>query len=115
MAPPSAIEVEATSDTSAIVIPDPLTINGVPGRRAKSGRLIAGTAAPANSDMFKGHGHGHKPMAHRWDHYLSHEAASRKGNSLKGAAKYLKTPGLISLGGGLPSSEYFPFEELHIK
>ncbi|TKA78114.1 hypothetical protein B0A49_01798 [Cryomyces minteri] len=115
MAPPSAVEVEATSDTSAIVVPDPLTINGVPGRRAKSGRLIAGTAAPANSDMFKGHGHGHKPMAHRWDHYLSHEAASRKGNSLKGAAKYLKTPGLISLGGGLPSSEYFPFEELHIK
>jgi aromatic amino acid aminotransferase I / 2-aminoadipate transaminase len=31
------------------------------------------------------------------------------------AAKWLKTPGLISLGGGLPSSEYFPFEELDIK
>jgi aromatic amino acid aminotransferase I len=28
---------------------------------------------------------------------------------------WLKTPGLISLGGGLPSSEYFPVEELHIK
>jgi aromatic amino acid aminotransferase I len=39
----------------------------------------------------------------------------RKGNSLKGAARFLSTPGIISLGGGLPSSEYFPFEELSIK
>lgn len=31
------------------------------------------------------------------------------------AARWLKTPGLISLGGGLPSSEYFPVEELDIK
>lgn len=34
---------------------------------------------------------------------------------MKSAAKFLKTPGLISLGGGLPSSDYFPFEELSIK
>jgi aromatic amino acid aminotransferase I len=27
----------------------------------------------------------------------------------------LKNPGIISLGGGLPSSEYFPFEELSVK
>lgn len=47
--------------------------------------------------------------------YFSHETKVRKGNSLKGAAKFLSTPGLISLGGGLPSSEYFPFEELSIK
>lgn len=46
---------------------------------------------------------------------MSKEATSRKGNSLKEAAKFLGTPGLISLGGGLPSSEYFPFEELSIK
>lgn len=46
---------------------------------------------------------------------MSHEAITRKGNSLKEAAKYLGTPGIISLGGGLPSSEYFPFEELSIK
>lgn len=39
----------------------------------------------------------------------------RKGNSLKNAADYLKTPGLISLGGGLPSSEYFPFNELSVQ
>lgn len=31
---------------------------------------------------------------------------------LKQAAKHLKKPGLISLGGGLPSSENFPIDEL---
>jgi aromatic amino acid aminotransferase I len=46
---------------------------------------------------------------------FSHEAQIRKGNSLKDAAKFLSTPGLISLGGGLPSSEYFPFEQLSMK
>lgn len=34
---------------------------------------------------------------------------------LKQAAKYLKTPGLISLGGGLPRPEYFPFDSLSMK
>lgn len=34
---------------------------------------------------------------------------------MKGAAQYLKNPGMISLGGGLPSSEYFPFEELKVR
>lgn len=47
--------------------------------------------------------------------YITHEAKTRKGNSLKQAAKFLSTPGIISLGGGLPSSEYFPFEELSLK
>lgn len=40
---------------------------------------------------------------------------NRTGNSLKGAAQYLKQPGMISLGGGLPSSEYFPFDEISIR
>jgi aromatic amino acid aminotransferase I len=34
---------------------------------------------------------------------------------LKQAAKHLKKPGLISLGGGLPSSQVFPFSELSMK
>lgn len=34
---------------------------------------------------------------------------------MKGAAKYLKNPGLISLGGGLPSPEYFPIEQISAK
>ena len=46
---------------------------------------------------------------------LSEESSSRQGNSLKGAAKFLGEPGLISLGGGLPSSEYFPFDSLSAK
>nr|POF07847.1 aromatic amino acid aminotransferase c56e4.03 [Quercus suber] len=46
---------------------------------------------------------------------LTDETVARGGSSLKQAAKLLKTPGLISLGGGLPSSEYFPFEEVSFK
>lgn len=34
---------------------------------------------------------------------------------LKLAAKHLKKPGLISLGGGVPCPEYFPFESLSMK
>lgn len=34
---------------------------------------------------------------------------------LKQAAKYLKKPGLISLGGGVPCPEYFPIDSLSMK
>jgi aromatic amino acid aminotransferase I len=34
---------------------------------------------------------------------------------LKSAAKYLKQPGLISLGGGLPCPENFPIESVTVK
>jgi aromatic amino acid aminotransferase I len=47
--------------------------------------------------------------------YLSVESKSRKPSSLKDAAKFLKNPGLISLGGGLPCAENFPLEEISIK
>ena len=133
MAPPSAIgvEVEGVRDTEGIVLPDPLTVNGISARRAKAGRLIAGTAAYTNSDFFKSSGVG-KPKAKRWDRksycpeyvaetnlcridYISTESKSRTPSSLKGAAKFLKQPGLISLGGGLPCAEYFPIEELNFK
>lgn len=46
---------------------------------------------------------------------LSLEASTRCGSSLKLAAAFLENPGLISLGGGLPSSEYFPFPEIRVK
>ncbi|KAJ5213309.1 hypothetical protein N7449_000478 [Penicillium cf. viridicatum] len=39
---------------------------------------------------------------------------SRTGSTLKNAFKHLKTPGVISLGGGLPLSDYFPFESLSL-
>lgn len=64
--------------------------------------------------MFKSPGHG-KPKAKRWDHRLTEESKARKPSSLKNAAKYLGKPGMISLGGGLPSSEHFPFQEISIK
>lgn len=47
--------------------------------------------------------------------YLSIESKARQPSSLKGAAKYLKTPGLISLGGGLPVAANFPIEEISVK
>lgn len=47
--------------------------------------------------------------------HLTEESLSRKPCTLKQAAKYLKKPGLISLGGGLPSSQVFPFAELSMK
>ena len=40
---------------------------------------------------------------------------NRTGNSIKAVAKYLKTPGIISLGGGIPSSEYFPYDQMTLK
>ena len=39
---------------------------------------------------------------------------SRTGSTLKNAFKHLKNPGMISLGGGLPLSDYFPFESLSL-
>lgn len=46
-------EIAAVTDTEAILIPDPLTADTVAARRAKSGKLIAGTAAFTSSEFFK--------------------------------------------------------------
>ena len=56
MAPPSAISIsiEGVTDTQAVVLPGPLTDNIVTARRAKAGKLVAGTAAYTTSDFFKG-------------------------------------------------------------
>jgi aromatic amino acid aminotransferase I / 2-aminoadipate transaminase len=48
-----AIDLEGVSDTQAIVIPDPLTVNGLSAHRAKAPKLVAGVAAWTSSDMFK--------------------------------------------------------------
>lgn len=58
MAPPAAIEslsveVFPETDTSAFTIPDRLTVEKVAKRRAASGILVAGVAAPADLDSFK--------------------------------------------------------------
>lgn len=53
--------------------------------------------------------------AYRATDHLSKESKERKPCTLKQAAKHLKKPGLISLGGGLPSPQYFPFAEISMK
>ncbi|KAK2019969.1 aromatic amino acid aminotransferase [Colletotrichum eremochloae] len=93
---------------------EPSPFDDVRERRAKAGKLIAGVAAASDSDMFKAPAIG-KSAAKRWDHHLSPESLSRHPCSLKQAARHLKKPGLISLGGGLPSSAYFPFAELSVR
>ncbi|CRL27727.1 DNA methylase, N-6 adenine-specific, conserved site [Penicillium camemberti] len=71
-------------------------------------------AAPCTSEQFKTRRQQGKPTAREWNHYLSSESTSRTGSTLKSAFKHLKTPGMISLGGGLPLSDYFPFESLSL-
>ncbi|KAL9943809.1 hypothetical protein D7B24_003906 [Verticillium nonalfalfae] len=111
----SAGEAAPVQQDAVLENKQPISVfDSIRERRAKAGKLVAGVAAVSDSDMFKAPSHG-KPEAKRWDHHLSHEAAVRKPCTLKQAARFLKTPGLISLGGGLPSSEYFPFSELTMR
>ncbi|KAH8647143.1 pyridoxal phosphate-dependent transferase [Xylariales sp. PMI_506] len=71
-----------------------------------------GVAAPCSSESFKTQDGLGKPLALRWDNRFSSESSSRTGSSLKGAFKHLQKPGIISLGGGVPLAEYFPFENI---
>lgn len=72
MAPPAAIDVLPESDTTTFTQPDRLTIQGVAKRRAAEGRLVAGVAAIADVERFKGRSvHAHKPKAKRWDREYS--------------------------------------------
>ena len=119
MAPHAQLERKASlvgpTDTQiATIQTDRLSVNGVSARRSKAAKLNGGIAAHTSSDFFKGLGHG-KPKAKKWNHRLTEESKSRKPSSLKGVAKYLANPGMISLGGGLPSSAYFPIEHIEIK
>lgn len=54
MAPPSAIEVNETTDTFAPQFSGPPTVKAIAARRAKAGKLVAGTAAHTSSEFFKG-------------------------------------------------------------
>lgn len=55
MSPPAALEVDmrGVTDTTAVAVPDPLTVNGVPAWREKMGKMPTGIAAACSSDMFK--------------------------------------------------------------
>lgn len=53
---PSAIphvEVAGVLDTQGIVLPEPLSVNGIINRRAGAPKLVAGVAASSSSDAFK--------------------------------------------------------------
>ncbi|KAJ6151566.1 Aromatic amino acid aminotransferase, partial [Penicillium chermesinum] len=108
-------QLKADPDTSAVPVPSPLTVNGIPAWREKMAKMPTGVAPACSSDMFKSPVCYTKPKAKRFEHLLSTEAKSRQASTLKNAARFLKNPGIISLGGGLPSSEYFPIEHLDIK
>lgn len=116
-------KLEAVTDTSATAVPDPVTQlqptitrfrhnDVLPSRETCSPMKVA-VAAFSSADLFKSEGAKSKPKASKsfYDSHLNAEAKARKSSSLKGAMKYF-TPETISLCGGLPSSEYFPFEEL---
>ncbi|KAF8913865.1 pyridoxal phosphate-dependent transferase [Gymnopilus junonius] len=45
-------------------------------------------------------------------HHLSVVSRNRTLSPLKGLQKYFGKPGILSLAGGLPSPEYFPFERV---
>lgn len=53
-------------------------------------------------------------MPHSKDlsHLLSEEAKRRKDSLLKSAFKYFAMPDMVFLGGGLPLSDYFPWETI---
>jgi aromatic amino acid aminotransferase I len=71
MAPPSAIEVEAVTDTSGVTIPNPLMApiksNDILGRRTKADKRQWGVAAPSDTSKFRLGNYEGKPKAKRWD------------------------------------------------
>ncbi|PWY71029.1 putative L-kynurenine/alpha-aminoadipate aminotransferase [Aspergillus heteromorphus CBS 117.55] len=99
---------------NGVVVHERPSITDIMERRAKAGRLVTGIAAVSDSDMFKAPTSG-KPKAKNWDSHLSPESQGRPPCILKQASGYLKVPGMISLGGGFPSSEYFPYSEISMR
>ncbi|KAI5809303.1 pyridoxal phosphate-dependent transferase [Pyronema omphalodes] len=114
MAPPSTISNGDNHVSSGGIVPGRLMPEGVAARRAAAGKLNGGIAARTDSELFKAPAPW-KPLAKRWDYRLSTESKARKSTVLKSLAKHMATPGMISLGGGLPLGEYFPFESFDVK
>jgi aromatic amino acid aminotransferase I len=75
MAPPSAIEVSAETDTSGITIPNPLTApitsNDIFGRRKKALQSQWGIAAASDTANFRQKSYENKPKAKRWEREFS--------------------------------------------
>jgi hypothetical protein len=47
--------------------------------------------------------------------YLSTAAAARKPSAIRALMPLLQVPGMISLGGGMPNPETFPFKKLTVR
>ncbi|OGM41475.1 putative L-kynurenine/alpha-aminoadipate aminotransferase [Aspergillus bombycis] len=100
------MDLSATQSACTEVPEKQRLLNEIYERRAKAGKLVAGVAAKSNSDLFKAKGSG-KPKAKCWDCTIALCASTNRWLS--------QNPGLISLGGGLPSSEYFPFYDCTLR
>jgi aromatic amino acid aminotransferase I / 2-aminoadipate transaminase len=83
--------------------------------RSRSQPLPTNVAASTNSNMYKSPACFRYPKSKAWDHRFTRETASRGPSRLRQLATVSANPGLITLGSGRPSSEYFPFEQLNIK
>ena len=108
------VELEGVTDVTSLQLPDPLSLDMIPERRLKSAKMSSAIASFSNADMFKSPGSLLKAKSKRWDYRISEESKARHPSRLKGAAFFLKDPNVISLGGGLPSSDYFPFDHFDI-
>lgn len=53
-----------------------------------------------------------KPKAIDLSHHLSDVSRARATSPLKGLARFFGRPGLISLAGGMPAEDYFPFADI---
>ena len=53
MVPPTALDVQAATDTQIATFTDKLSVNGVAARRSNAPAINGGIAALASSDMFK--------------------------------------------------------------
>lgn len=112
----SAAAAEVQHESEPVERQYSITIGDIEARRKRDGRLVAGTAAVADINSFKTFPAWRQlPKARRWDHILSKESAAREPCVLKLAASHLKKPGLISLGGGLPSPENFPILSMSLR
>ncbi|KAJ3318931.1 hypothetical protein HDV06_006920 [Boothiomyces sp. JEL0866] len=47
--------------------------------------------------------------------FFSENSKLRKHSAIRAMQKYLSVPGMISLGGGLPNTQTFPFESISVK
>ena len=109
---PLKVDIQGVTDTIGLPVPDPVLSNGdthaiftcddVLPHRKQSAPMPTTVAAFASSNMFKSKACFKKPKARRWDYRIAEESAARQACSLKAAYRHFR-PGMISLGGGLPS------------